>query len=180
MDPNPSSGNMLDGELIYPPSAITRLGNADMGDAMLSRHESALLFCLLVGIFGRANGLVGPVAPALRTAPALALRGDGAGNTIPDEWLLSVAPPFAGVVPLVFAVSRGDDDSAVALPVFSAASPGICTVRRGRFASDWILLALGSGSGIDAPDIDIVRNAGLGEAFEFGGPYRACIGCPPS
>ena len=76
---------MLEGELMYPPSAITRLGNADMGDAMLSRHESTLLFCLLVGIFGRANGFVGPVAPALKTAPALALLGEGAGSTIPDE-----------------------------------------------------------------------------------------------
>ena len=49
-----------------------------MGDASLK--ASLLLSCFL-GMFGRANGFDGPVAPALNTAPALALRGDGAGST---------------------------------------------------------------------------------------------------
>lgn len=152
---------MLEGELIYPPSAITRLGRADMGEAMFSRHDSALLFCLFGGIFGRANGLVGPVAPALRTAPALALRGDGAGRTIPDEWLLSVVPALAGVVELVLAVSLGED-SAVVLPAPSDASPGIWTVKRGLLASGWKLLILGEGSTPETPDVEAVRSCCCG------------------
>lgn len=67
---------------MYPLSPITRLGSADIGEATPSFH-SVLLGCLF-GRFGRAKGFVGPVAPALKTAPALALRGDGAGSTIPE------------------------------------------------------------------------------------------------
>lgn len=132
MDPKPSSGNMLDGELIYPLSPITLLGRADIGEATPSFH-SLLLGCLL-GIFGRAKGFAGPVAPALRTAPALALLGDGAGSTIPEVWVGSSAPGFAGVAMVDLDVSLGEASSA--LLASSDASPGICTRSCGRFASD--------------------------------------------
>ena len=75
---------MLDGELMKPFSAITRLGSADIGEAMFSLKLSMVLLCL-GGMFGRAKGFVGPVAPALNIAPALALLGEGAGNTSPEE-----------------------------------------------------------------------------------------------
>lgn len=121
IEPKPSSGNILEGELMYPLSPMTLLGNADIGDATPSFH-SLLLGCLL-GMLGRANGLEGPVAPALSTAPALALLGDGAGKTIPEAWFGSRAPVLAGVAILDLEVSFGDASSG--LLASSDASPGI-------------------------------------------------------
>lgn len=75
-----------------------------------------------MGGAGRANGLGGPEAPAERTA---FVDGDGGGSTTPWPTRIGVAdavPPSLG------------DESAVALPP-SDCSLGICTFKRGRFAS---------------------------------------------
>jgi hypothetical protein len=76
---------------------------------------------------GRANGLGGPVAPALMSALA---EGDGGGSTTPGGPESEL--PLAGVVALL-AVEFWGDESAVALPP-SEFSLGICTVKRGRCA----------------------------------------------
>ena len=94
---------------------------------------------LFMGGWGRANGLGGPWAPALRIALAL---GDGGGSTTPDEWLASVLA-LAGVPPAVPADCRGDD-SAVALPP-SDCSLGICTLSLGRLAPSCALLVRDGG-----------------------------------
>ena len=76
---------------------------------------------------GRANGLGGPWAPALKRALALAL-GEGGGRTtpVPEEWLASVLVAFAGVL----SDGRGEDSLASA----SERSSGICTLSWGRLA----------------------------------------------
>lgn len=81
-----------------------------------------------MGGCGRAKGLGGPCAPALRIALAL---GDGGGKTTPEEWLASVLA-LAGVSAAVPPDPRGED-SAVALPP-SDCSLGIWTLSLGLFA----------------------------------------------
>jgi hypothetical protein len=81
---------------------------------------------LLLGGGGRANGLGGPVAPALRSEFAL---GEGGGNTTPEEWDASVLR--AGVAPEMESLG---EESAVALPP-SDCSLGICTLNLGLFLS---------------------------------------------
>ena len=55
-------------------------------------------------------------------------------------------------------LSRGDPESAVALPP-SDGSSGICTFRRGRFAPapDMLLFVLAGGANSDTDDDEIVR-----------------------
>jgi hypothetical protein len=89
-----------------------------------------LLFCdCWFGGCGRANGLGGPDAPALRRALA---EGDGGGRTTPEEWEPSVPARREGCVPVASVDSRGDE-SAVALPP-SEGSSGIWTFSLGLFA----------------------------------------------
>lgn len=78
------------------PSATNLDGNADIGVSMLLLLLYELLFACDGGC-GRANGLGGPDAPALKIALAL---GDGGGRTtpVPEEWLASVLA-FLGVAP---------------------------------------------------------------------------------
>ncbi len=65
MDPKFQSGNKLEGEA-RKLSDMYRLGRAEIGVSSL--YDILLWFCAEVGSGGRAKGLVGPVAPALRIA----------------------------------------------------------------------------------------------------------------
>jgi hypothetical protein len=79
--PNPHSGKKLDGDGRRA-SDTNRLGRAEIGVSILLLLLYALLFWLAVpGGGGRAKGFGGPVAPALRIAPA---DGDGGGRTTPE------------------------------------------------------------------------------------------------
>ena len=102
---------------------MKRLGKADMGVSML------LFGAVEDGGLGRANGLGGPCAPALRSALAL---GEGGGSTTPDEWLPSVppAPLVDGPPPAVLLAAWGEEVASPLPP--SDTSSGICTFSCGR------------------------------------------------
>lgn len=150
--PNPHSGKKLDGDGRRA-SDTKRLGRAEMGVSMLLLLVYALLFCVVAvaGGGGRANGLGGPCAPALRMAPA---DGDGGGKTTPG-WLGSRFA-LAGVRVLFPAESR-EESSAVALPP-SEFSLGICTFNWGRFDCP-LFVRVGGIISLDRDDIDCVRVA---------------------
>jgi hypothetical protein len=107
---------------------------------------------LLLGGGGRANGLGGPVAPALRSEFAL---GEGGGSTTPDEWDASVLR--AGVAPEMESLG---EESAVALPP-SDCSLGICTLNFGLFLSAcWRLFVRVGGAIIGTVGVERVRCGG--------------------
>ena len=92
--------------------------------------KCSLLPSCFFGTVGRAKGLVGPVAPALSIAPALALLGEGAGNTRLEWWLVSDVDGLAGVEPVLIDASLEDPSPPPSMPSsvpLSVASPGICT-----------------------------------------------------
>lgn len=99
---------------------------------------------------GRAKGLGGPDAPALKSALAL---GDGGGSKTPEECEASVLV-LAGVGTVV-PESLGEE-SAVALPA-SECSLGIWTLSRGRFASVCMLFVRDGGPIFGMEDVDAVR-----------------------
>lgn len=129
--PKPHSGKKLDGDGKRA-SETNRLGSAETGVSilLLLLKAAALFWAATAGGGGLANGLGGPVAPALRMAEA---DGDGGGSTTLD-WVPS-ALIRAGVKGLVPAE---DADSAVALPR-SELSLGICTFSCGRLDGSWLL-----------------------------------------
>lgn len=116
---------------------------------------------LLDGGGGRANGLGGPVAPALSSELAL---GEGGGKTTPEECDASVLRP--GVAPVV-PESLGDE-SAVALPP-SECSLGICTRSLGLLSPIRRLFVRDGGGITGTADVDCVLCGGC-----WGG---ACGGC---
>lgn len=147
--PKPHSEKKLDGDG-RSVSDTKRLGSAEIGVSMLLLLLYALLFCVVVpGGGGRANGLGGPWAPALRIAPA---DGDGGGKTTP-VWFVS-AFAFAGVS--AFPAESREVDSAVALPR-SEFSLGICTFSCGRFGGNWPLFVRDGGLISGIAGIDCVR-----------------------
>lgn len=107
---------------------------------------------LVDGGGGRANGLGGPVAPALSSELAL---GEGGGSTTPEECEASVLRP--GVAPIV-PESLGDE-SAVALPV-SDCSLGICTRSLGLLSPTRRLFAQDGGAIGPAEEADCVLCGG--------------------
>ena len=123
------------------------------------------LFCWEGGC-GRAKGLGGPDAPALRMALAL---GDGGGSTtpVPEEWLASVLA-FLGVAPVCCS-----DDSSVALSA-SDCSSGICTFSLGLLAFDWeVSVRAGGGKSIESARLGtVISFCGLG-----GGGVGLDCGC---
>lgn len=160
--PKPHSGKKLDGDGRRA-SETKRLGRAEIGVSIL-----LLLLLLLYAVLfwtaapgggGRANGLGGPCAPALRIGPA---DGEGGGNTTPG-WFPS-ALTFAGVSD--FPAESRDVDSAVALPR-SEFSLGICTFSCGRFDGNCPLLVRDAGFISGTAGTDCVRwgsEIGLGGA----------------
>lgn len=121
-----------------------RDGSADTGVSISFRLPYDPLF---VGGGGRANGLGGPDAPALRSEFA---DGDGGGSNTPDECEASVEVR-AGVTP-VLPESLGEE-SAVALPA-SEAALGICTFSRGFLGSVATLFVLEEGPIVGTEDAD--------------------------
>jgi hypothetical protein len=105
---------------------------------------------LFVGGGGRAKGFGGPLAPALRRELA---DGEGGGSRTPDDECEASVDVRRGVTPVV--PDSFGEESAVALPA-SECSLGICTLRRGRFASVAILLVRDGGIG-GTEEVDCVR-----------------------
>lgn len=81
-------------------------------------------------------------------------------------WFASDAT-LAGVVVFCPAESRGDE-SAVALPA-SDCSLGICTLRRGRLAVAWTLLARGGGGISGIEDVDCAGRGSVADRVGCGG-----------
>jgi len=133
------------------------------------------LFCWfdVGGGWGRANGLGGPEAPALRRAEA---EGDGGGRTTPEEWWESerlrllgvkvdaVAVAAAPPLPEFWLVPAGEVSSAVPDSA-SEASEGICTLRRGRAPADFMdeFVLVRDGGIIPSEDIVLERPGGADE-----------------
>lgn len=104
---------------------MKRDGRADMGVSMVSRFAACGF--VLIGGAGRANGLGGPWAPALRR---VFVDGEGGGRTTCDGGPCCCVP-VAVCACEVLAASES------AVPASSPdASLGIWTFSRGRFASD--------------------------------------------
>lgn len=113
---------------------------------------SRLVACgfVLMGGAGRAKGLGGPWAPALRR---VLVEGEGGGRTTCEGGPCCCGrPPVAVCAWEVLAASES------AVPASSPeASLGICTFRRGRFASDWVVLARAGGPTMGALGVLAVR-----------------------
>lgn len=176
--PHPLSGKKADGDpRLYPPSAITLLGRADMGVSMPSLYALLLPvadggICWLGGS-GRENGLCGPVAPADRMFSPPALRGDGAGRTIPRVG--STADSLIGVVVSVVFKSRVEDSSALPL-----SDSGMCTFNRGLLASDCMLSVRCGFAKFVASEVDAARTGTWRCMLATIGPAlaSACLCCP--
>lgn len=109
---------------------MKRLGRAETGVSIMLLSLLLVLALLLVAFelwetgCGRAKGLGGPEAPALRRAEA---EGEGGGRTTLEVW--SWGWPLRRWAAV--AEERGEEfESAVLLP--SEGSSGICTFRTGR------------------------------------------------
>lgn len=136
---------------------MKRLGNADIGVC------SGWLPCIFA--WGREKGLVGPVAPALRSPPMLWL-GDGGGSTTGPLSL----PGRADTFPAFPAGSLGDVSG---LPA-SEFSLGIRTLSFGRMPADlgsaMLLFREGGGGG----DVDVVNGGnGSGGGTGFSSAFVA-------
>lgn len=128
--------------------SITRLGSADKGVSTWSRERCGADD---MGGAGLANGLGGPDAPAER--PGLLVDGDGGGRTTP-----LFCSAFTGGA--VEAASFSDESPVPSSP--SDCSLGICTVKRGRFASDCKVLDLLGAPTVATEDVDPDRWGGRG------------------
>lgn len=112
-------------------SCMKREGRAVIGVSMFSRFAACGL--VLIGGAGRAKGFGGPWAPALRR---VLVDGDGGGRTTCEGGPCCCVP--VAVCSEVLAAS----ESAVCASS-PEASLGICTFRRGRFASGAVLARVG-------------------------------------
>lgn len=106
---------------------MNRDGRADMGVSIWFASRFAACGLVVIGGGGRAKGFGGPWAPALSNALA---EGDGGGSTTPCDGPGCCEP----LAPLGFDVLGASE---FAVPASSPeCSLGICTLSRGRLASD--------------------------------------------
>lgn len=142
---------------------MNRDGKADIGVSICEASLFAACGFVVIGGAGRAKGLGGPCAPALSKAFA---DGDGGGNTTPCDGPACCEEPL---IPLGLEV-LGASELAVP-PSSPECSLGICTLRRGRLASDELVFVLaGTGTpafcfcfGCGVPLVGLAVGSGLGD-----------------